>query len=205
METPESFRRVMELLRANDDQTWADIACHFYPRLVEGASKVLDPRVRSRTCPESAVQSTWKALIEETRKGRFEKVRDFEELEALLVTITKRKCLDRNRKHFQVCRSVERSETGELPDVASYGRDQERSREPTPEEQAAHDETLEYVLSHFSEANAEALVLRFQGYKPPEIADRLGMSLRNVHRVREEAEKILRRLERRLERSDTEV
>ena len=66
-------------------------------------------------------------------------------------------------------------------------------REPTPDEAAMLNETVEHLLDGLSPPERAIVELSLQGYTTGEIADRLRRSQRTVRRVRE---RVKNRLER---------
>src|SRR5262249_9851711 len=117
----------------------------------------------------------------------------WDNLWAVLVVITLRKC-GRQMDYFHAaCRDVRREVAGQPdpdgPDPAGA------AGEPTPSEAAMLTETGERLMGCRGGRHRDVLALRLQGHPPPEISRRLGCTERTVYRVLERVKQWLETME----------
>ncbi len=181
MDSPIPFDRVMAALRAGDDAAARAVVDRFCRPLVAAAARQMSRRVRARTDPESAVQSGLRSFFQRAAAGQFDGLAGWDELWALLMTITLRKCLNRNRYHSRGRRDA----AAEVPGEAITW--EILAREPSPEEHAQFAESVERLLGRFDAEDRDVLELSLRGFTPTDIARETGRALRSVHRVRAQA------------------
>ena len=172
------------------DQAAREIFSRYVRRLIALARSRLDQQTRRKVDPEDVVQSALRSFFERQADGRVS-VGTWDDLWNLLAVITLRKC----RRQATALRARRRDVRREIP--ISGGDDagewEFAGREPTPDEVAILLETVERLFEGASAVERDIVVLRLQGYSPPEIAAAVGgISERKVYRVLEQVRKRLR-------------
>jgi DNA-directed RNA polymerase specialized sigma24 family protein len=147
------------------------------------AAETLGRHLGGKTSPESAVQSAFKTLFRRHQEGQV-RLESWGELFGLLVTIVGRKCLNRNRHYHRGRRAVGR-ESAEPVDVAD--------REPTPEDAAVLNESIERIMARLSDLEKEVLRHYMAGAEVDAIARDVRCSARTVYRVVEKIKDLIRR------------
>ena len=155
----------------------------FGARLIGLARGRLDRRTRAKVDPEDVVQSALRSFFARDADGQF-RIESWDDLWRILVVITVRKCHRKvwalRRARRDVRRELVAAAESEPADVVA----EVAGREPSPDEVAIFLETLERLLASADEREREILILRLEGYTPPEIAERVGgISERKVFRV----------------------
>ena len=164
-------------IRSGDDEAARRIWQHYSPRLAALARKKLPVWLRRIVDDDDLANSAMCSLIMGLREGRFQELRDREELWALLACITVQKARNEIAKALSQKR---------LPPDASM---------PLSEQMAAPDHAPDLIIKaaeqfkvliellRKKEAILEPIALwKFEGYTNDEIAQRLGCSLRKVAR-----------------------
>src|SRR4051812_5069430 len=107
MSTDPEFLDLMQRLRDGDDQAAAAIFRRFSGRLMEMARQRLGDRLRGVVGPEDVLQSAFRSFFLRQADGRLDP-RDWDELWALLVTLTLRKCGAQFDRFYAARRDVRR-------------------------------------------------------------------------------------------------
>jgi RNA polymerase sigma-70 factor (ECF subfamily) len=183
-----TFQDLMTRLRDGQDDAAREIVGRFAERLIALASHRLLPYLRRKVDPEDVVQSVWGSFFKRGRAGQFQ-LADWDNLWALLACLTVRKCTNRIA-YFHAQRRDQRAEQTLGPDPDSFL----AAAEPTPEEHTVMAESLEQFLNGLDADDREIIALHLQGLETPAISEQLGRSQRTVRRIRERAEKKLRRI-----------
>lgn len=188
--TTNSFAALLERFHSDEDAAARDVFERYARQLVALARRQFAPRLAHRIDPEDVVQSAFKSFFLGHREGKL-RVGDWDKMWNLLALITQRKCADR----IEYLRAQRRDIDREVP--APNGADLSwppvAGREPLPEEVAGLTETIESLFRSTDEDERPVLELSLQGHTAAEIAVRLGMALRTVHRLREKIHKRLLR------------
>jgi RNA polymerase sigma-70 factor (ECF subfamily) len=185
----DSFGAAMAGLRTGDNAAAADVFGRYVRRLVALAGKRYDARLRDRLDVEDAVLSACKSFFLRARRGEFE-LTGWDELWALLVVITLRKCARRHRS-LRAARRDPLRERGGTTDRALC---QVPDGAPGPVEAAILAETTEDLFRLLDLHDRPIVERILQGFTAEEIALRLDCSERTVRRVRRRAKHRLERL-----------
>jgi len=182
MAEPDSFEKVVEGLRANDESAAGEVFGRYANRLIGLARGRLDRHLRQKLDPEDVVQSVFRSFFTRQAEGQFD-LETWDGLWSLLVRITLRKCAEKGRAFHAARRDVghEVNLGGSSDD--SSGPQHAIARDPTPQEAASLVETLERLLRGLDETQQPIVVLRLQGYTVVEISKQLDWSERTVKRV----------------------
>ncbi len=176
-------QRLPELLCAARDGV--DIAAtkihHKYvDRLVVLANRRINQRYRSKIAPEEVVQSVFASFFRRNERGEFE-CDDWNDLWSLLVSITVNKCINKAKAFATAKRDVRREVAPLTPssvDSSFLGFD----REPSVQDVAIFNESLDELLDRLSEPMQQIVCLRLQGLSNFEISELLRCSERTVYR-----------------------
>jgi RNA polymerase sigma-70 factor (ECF subfamily) len=180
--TGEPLDLLLERLREGDEAAAAQIVEDYEPYLRLVVRRCLPTRLRAKFDSLDVVQSVWVRVLHALR-GRAWKVADRGRLQALLVTVARRRLVSRYRHHRA---ALEREQAG---GDGLEGRPE--AREPRPSEVAVADELWQRMLALCPPEHHDLLRLRREGLLLHEIAARTGMHEGSVRRV-------LRRLARQL-------
>jgi RNA polymerase sigma-70 factor, ECF subfamily len=182
-----SFTDWMARLRAGDDEAATQVFNRFSARLIELARARLGGRMRQKMDPEDLLQSVFQSFFTRFAAGKMEGLQGWDNLWAMLVVITIRKCGRRIDYFHAGRRDVRREESVQPPSDGSEVNWDPSAVEPTPLEAAQLAEMVEQLLSSFEGRHREILSLSLQGHSVPEISERVGCTERTVYRVLERA------------------
>ena len=192
MTTTDSFAELLEGLHAGEDAATRDVLRRYSRHLIALTRRQFEPRLAHRIDPEDVVQSAFKSFFLGRREGKL-RAGDWDKMWGLLALITQRKCADRIEYLRAQRRDIDREVSA--PVEADQPWPLVADREPLPEEVVGLTETVERLLRSTTLDERPVLELSLQGHTAAEIAVRLGMALRTVHRSRERIHKRLLRLQ----------
>jgi DNA-directed RNA polymerase specialized sigma24 family protein len=178
-----AFADLAELLAAGDEAAAREVHRRYTRRLIALARQRLPAAVRSRTDPESVVQSVYRSFFGRAANDEFA-LGNWDDLWGLLARIAVRKCLNRVRFHRQGCRDVGREDGGAGWAVADP--------DPSPDEVAALHETVAAVFAGLGGRDRGIVEALLQGCTVEEARARVGCGERTVRRVRERVRDQLR-------------
>jgi hypothetical protein len=159
-------------------------------RLLAVAQARLDPRLRPKLDASDIVQSVFRTFFRRADRGDFT-LAEVDDLGALLVQITIRKCHQQADHFLAARRDVRRERQGGTMSGSVDSLDA-HSDEAAPEESAALHETVAWLCDQLgSERKRQILDLSLQGYEVVEISKHLGYYERGVERVRAEIKHLL--------------
>lgn len=176
-------------LQRGDERAAEVIWNEYFEKIVRLARRRLSDMPRRVVDEEDVALSAMNSLFRGAEAGRFPRLEDRDDLWKLLVTITARKAIKQQRRHFADKRgggavqgeSVLKGH-GEH-DASGGGIDQVLGREPTPELAELISETCRLMLAELDDETLEQIAqLKLEGYGNPEIAERLECSKRTVER-----------------------
>ncbi len=180
-----SFDDLMAQLRDGRNEAAVQLFNRFANRLIALARKQLDSRVLQKEDPEDVMQSVFRSFLGRHATGQLGSFETWDNLWAMLVVMTQRKCGHR-MEYFHAVRRDVRREVPAVPMEDSSNVDLgAQSSEPTPSEAAMLTETVEQLLASLPQRQREIVSLTLQGYTPIEISERLDCTERTVYRVLE--------------------
>jgi RNA polymerase sigma-70 factor, ECF subfamily len=179
---PDSFAEFLAKLQRDDDAAAQEIFGRFTHQLIALALRHIDAGLRYKVEAEDVVQSAYKSFFFRYDAGNLNVV-NWNSLWGLLTLITVRKCAERAAYHRAERRDAAREVASPPGDEAAWL--EPFSREPTPVEAAALNETLERLLGGLDEDERPVLELSLQGFTTKEISERLGRAERTVRLLRE--------------------
>jgi RNA polymerase sigma factor (sigma-70 family) len=158
----------------------------YYGALVRLARAKLKRSRRVADDEEDVATSAFDSFFRAAANGRYPQLNDRTELWKLLITITKRKILDRVQSQTRIKRGGG-NELREADLVAAEGEFTEFEEvvgsEPTPEFAAMVAEEYQRLLDTLpDQTHREIAILRMEGWKDDEIAAKLGCVRRTVGR-----------------------
>lgn len=176
------FQPLMDLLRSGDQAAAELVVKKFSRRLIGLAAARLPATVRAKEDEDDAVQSAFKSFFNRQKKGQLEP-EDWDSLGTLLTYLTMCKVDRRIRKYLAEKRDVRRETSPEGTGDDGRPKWEARGPDPSAEEKAAAEETLNELLRQLPVADRAVLTLRLQGYQVNEIAQQVGRDERTVYRV----------------------
>lgn len=183
-----SVSRLLELFKAGDDAAVQSLWKRYCVRLVRLARQKLRKTQLRVEDEEDVALSAFNSLCMGARRDHFPELTDRDGLWGLLVFITAQKAADR----VVYWRRKKRG-GGKVRGDSVFGSDQAGSHEhgfdrvlsqgPGPETLVAWAEEYRRLLNSLGDRTLQNVAeLRVQGYKLEEIAKRLGLARRTVHR-----------------------
>lgn len=181
-----SVSRWIAALKAGEAEATNCLWKRYKDRLIELARHKFE-NVDIRIADEDDVaQSVFVTLCRGAAIGRFDDVRNRDDLWWLLLAITKRKAIDLIRRETAQKRGAGRvrSEvTGESGGALGFSLDQMISDEPTPELLVMMEEEHRRLLGLLRDDGLRSIARsRIEGYTVAEIAANLGLSTRSIER-----------------------
>lgn len=191
MEQSNSFRQVLNGLRAGDGAAWDTLVRRFAGALIALARQHLNTRIRQKTDPEDVIQSVFRSFFRRSAGGQFS-LDNWDSLWGLLVRVTLNKCAD----VIRACDARKRQVTDEVPlsPEDERGGWEPAGRDPTPADAAVLADLVEQLMAPLDPDERATLERLLQGHTKPEISGELGCSERTVFRVQKRVREHLRRL-----------
>ncbi len=189
----EDLSRILRNAKLGDSTAEEQLHQAFVSRLVRLASSRINARFKSKIEPEEIVQSVFVSFFRRHAKGEFY-FEDWNDLWALLVKITVRKCANKVEGFMAAKRNVNREIEGKV----SNSRDSSINAiadEPTAEEVLIFNEMLDQLLDRLTEVQQQVVVLRLEGHSNLEISEKIGRSERTVYRALNEVRDTFRELD----------
>jgi DNA-directed RNA polymerase specialized sigma24 family protein len=175
-------------LKAGEVAHAANLWDRYREQLVEIASRRLAGKPKAVADEDDIAQSVFFSLCRGALAGRFDNVKDRDELWWLLLAITKQKSVDLIRRNVTAKRGGNRvySESALVDSNVAAGQfsfDRLVSDSPTPETLAILEEQSRRLLGLLPNAElAKIAALRVEGYSVIEIANLLSVSKRAIER-----------------------
>jgi RNA polymerase sigma-70 factor (ECF subfamily) len=190
---PLSLDALLARLRVGEDAAAAEIFRRYAHSLVTLARRRLEGPLQPKVDADDVVQSAFKSFFARHADGQIN-VTSWDGLWTLLVVITLRKCGRQVRHYRCACRDVRRETIPAITDSDAEASWVALSREPTPDEAALLEETMEQVQEGLDARDRQALALSLDGRSAAEISRELGMIERRVYRLLERVRVRLERL-----------
>lgn len=191
---PESFQRMIDGLRARDQETAERIVKQYQQRLGALVRSKLDTRLKNRVDEEDVLQSAFRTFFRRAGEGEFQ-FDDWNKLWALLAQIAVHKSYRQSVHHCAQCRDIRREEAIEV-DEGSCRTWETEGRQASPEEDASLREVLELLGNALKdERQRKAVVYRLRGYSLAEIAEmpEIDLSERTLGRLMRKVKEWLKR------------
>lgn len=190
----EDLSRILKNVQLGMGDAESHLHQKFVGRLVRLASSRINARFKAKIEPEEIVQSVFASFFRRHSRGEFH-FEDWNDLWALLVKITVRKCSNKVDWFLSAKRNINL----ELEGKVSNSRDSSINaiaNEPTAHEISIFHELLDQLLDSLSELQQQVVGLRLQGYSNLEISEKIGRSERTVYRTLNNVREILTDLDR---------
>jgi RNA polymerase sigma-70 factor (ECF subfamily) len=158
----------------------AQIETRFRERLLRIAKTRLDRRLVPRIDEQDVLQSVLRSFFVRHADGQFA-FESWNEVWALLVLMTKRKCVKQAQVHFAECRDVRKN--SELSGATDGRMVNASSSESMPAESVLMAEASERLWEELSDREKDVLVLALDGRTIEQIGGELGRTQRTVRRL----------------------
>lgn len=171
---------VLDSIRSGDEASVSRLWNWFTPRLERFCAQWLRDENPSDFDEEDVVLSAFNAFCRAVMGGRYQSLKEPNEVWAILSTIAVRKALDR-LKHAR-----RRKRRGEMTrvEMQSLELDAFRGGEPSPELAALMADECVRLLELLPEKELQVLVgLKVDGYTNEEIAEQMGYTRRTIQRM----------------------
>jgi RNA polymerase sigma factor (sigma-70 family) len=186
MTSAQSISVWIEELKAGDSNAAQQLWERYAAQLVELARHRLRHSPRRASDEEDVAASVFESVCRGAAAGRFQNVKNRDDLWWLLLAITRRKAIDHLRREWAQKRGASQTvgqsafnTGGELP----FSLDQLASDEPSPAFMAMLSDQHGRLLGLLRDDRLRRIaVARIEGYTIAEIADMLGISVRSVER-----------------------
>lgn len=174
-------------IKTGEDDAVRQLWQAFFDRLVNVARGKLGSAPRRVTDEEDLALSAMHSLCRGAAAGRFNEMRDRDDLWRILVAITNRKVVDKLRHDGRAKRGggVVRGESvfGQTVDREAGGIDRMEGPDASPDFLVQMDEETQRLLAVLpADDLRQVCQLRMEGYANDEIAERLEKSVRSVER-----------------------
>jgi RNA polymerase sigma factor (sigma-70 family) len=181
MTVPPSFQDLLQRLESGDPEAAALLFDDFARRLIGLARRRLDERVRGKVDADDVVNSVIRTFCRRAAERPFN-LDGPDDLWALLVEITLRKCGRWNR-HFRTRkRDVRREETPPRRADSEFASEPPDAAGPRPEDEVVLRETVERLLGGLDERTRAVCEMRLQGYEIKEITAALRCTEATINR-----------------------
>ncbi|MFO0841358.1 MAG: ECF-type sigma factor [Gemmataceae bacterium] len=188
-----TFAEFLARLRQGDDEAARLLFERFGRSLFLRAQARLDQRLRGKIDADDVVNSALKSLCLKIREGRFE-VKDWGSLEALLVTITMRKCGYWREYFLARKRDVGRECPMEEDPRGARAAPEPPAREPDPAEVLSLEETVSEMVRELTVEQQQWVRLMLEGFTIHEISERCSVTYEQVWRLVRLVKQRLRRM-----------
>lgn len=185
----EPISQWLSRLQEGDERAAEVIWGEYFEKIVRLARRRLGELPRRAVDEEDVALSAMNSLFRGAGAGRFPKLADRHDLWKLLVTITARKAIKQQRRHFAEKRGggMVRGESvlnrRGADDQQRGGIEQVLGREPTPELAEMISETCRSMVEELGDDMLQQIAwLKLEGYSCAEMADQLKCSKRTVER-----------------------
>jgi RNA polymerase sigma-70 factor (ECF subfamily) len=185
MSSDMSFDDLMARLKAGQNEAATQVFGRFAARLIHLARHQLSPQIRQKIDPEDVLQSVFRSFFVRNAEGQFGNFESWDNLWAVLVVMTLRKCGRRVDYFHAARRDVEREVPSPATPESSAGDLGPTGPEPTPSEAAMLTETVEQLMNQLEGRHRQILALSLQGFGPAEVSAQVGCTERTVYRVLE--------------------
>jgi RNA polymerase sigma factor (sigma-70 family) len=188
------WQRLIQGLRAGDQQVVGEFCAQYGALLHRLADKHLPHGLRRRIGPEDVVQSVCRTFLRRAQEGQFH-LADSEGLWRLLCAITLTKVREQSRFHLRQKRGVDQeTPLATVAENSSQAGFAPVAPGPSPAEAAAFADQFQQLLAALDDEERQLVDLKLQEYTNDEIAERLGCSERTVRRLLKRVQAHLERL-----------
>jgi RNA polymerase sigma factor (sigma-70 family) len=177
VDAPTPVAELVGRLRGGDPRAADEIFARYAQRLTCLAGQQLSRKLAARLDGADVVQSVFRTFFRRSAAGEF-RIDTSDELWRLLVQITLQKARAYGRQHTAGLRDV----AAEAPGGGAELLMKAVAHDPGPEEAAALIDQIEELLRGLPALYRVLLELRLAGHSVSDIATRLGISRRTVHR-----------------------
>ena len=181
---PEELSLWLKDLSQGDERAAQRLWELYFDKLVRLARRKMEGLALRSADEEDVALSAMNSFCHGLTAQRFDGITGADELWKLLVTITARKACAQRRKHFAQKRGSGRVRGESIFDSGDRsGIGEVLGREPTPELAVGFAENCREMIDSLEDETLQKIVvLTLEGYRTPEIAEKLGCVRRTVER-----------------------
>jgi RNA polymerase sigma factor (sigma-70 family) len=180
MQSESTFADLLARLRSRDSSAAGEVLQRYAQQLIRLASRRVVGALRRKVDAEDLVQSALGSFFRAEAETPFE-LHDWDNLWAVLATITLRKCGYQVRQFLTAKRNI--SLEGPLPATDDSGADwQGLAREATPAEAAVLSDLVEQLLKGLDGKTRQIAELMLEGHTAVDIAPLVALTERSVFR-----------------------
>jgi RNA polymerase sigma-70 factor (ECF subfamily) len=183
MPPTDSFRGLVDQLRAGDDAAATEVFNRFARRILGLARQQLHATLRPKVDPEDVLQSVFRSFFHRQREGHFA-IENWDSLWGILMVMTLRKCRRRNQ-YYRADRRDAKRETHWDAEGEAESDPGVFARDPTPSEAAILIELVGRLMRDLPDEDRAVLTLHLQGCTIAEIKAQTGRAMRTIRRVLE--------------------
>lgn len=180
MSESESIEELLKRLEEGDDDAANQIWQRCYPRLIAYASKKLKGVPLQMADEQDVVVSAFESFFKAAKQKRFPNLNDRDDLWRVLFKLTNWKAI--NLRRHELRRPVTRESATQPPDRSSAGLHNIPGRMSEEDFAAIMVELLEDKLGTLDDDLCKIAVAMLAGFKLPEIAELLSLTLSMVRR-----------------------
>ena len=178
----ESFEKLRDAMQNGEDWAFTTFFNKHYDELVQFAKKKLGSFPLRTFDEEDLAQSAMKSLFKNLRENRYE-AQDSIELWKILITITKRKLIDRLRKHLAIKHGSGAVRGHSVWGEGGFHEHQDPRQNLAPDVQVELIETTDLLFQLLEDEKTFTVAqLLLAGYSINDIAEELGCVRRTVER-----------------------
>lgn len=173
----------LDSLKRGDDDAARELWNRYFQRLVGLARSKLGGSATRMADEEDAALNAFDSFCRGAEQGRFQQLRDRDDLWQLLVVITVRKALDQRNYERRQKRGGGRTGSEGTADLTLQQWDDVLGEEPSPELAAMVAEEFSRLLTMLRDDELQSIaLLKMEGYTNHEVAEQLGCARRTVQR-----------------------
>lgn len=180
---------LLEQARQGHQVAIAALINHFSPRLYRCIRRAITKSSRRSVDSDDIAQSVWKSIFALQNNCYLNTIKSPTHLGGVLARIAFNKTIDKGRRAIFQHRSIERLRSAYLNKGVEASVAEKRV--PSASEHVIAQETLKRLIESVPEKHSEVIKKRVDGTSVAEISNELGIPLRSLHRILQNARKQL--------------
>lgn len=182
---PEDLDTLLEQARQGSQNAIAVLINQFSPRLYRCIRRAITRSSRRVIDSDDIAQSVWKSIFTLQNNRYLSAIKSPAHLRGVLARIAFNKTIDKGRRDMAQQRCTRRLQSAYVNDRIEASVAEKRI--PSASERFIAQETLERLMTSVPEKYTEVIKQRIGGASISEISDELGIPLRSLHRILQNA------------------